>query len=194
MSKAFESKNSDGQSLVPVINIMLGENLIGAEIGVFRAHTFCTLLSCCPSIETLYGIDSYKPYDDCILIGPYTGKPAYSVNVEQIATIREAALRNIQSLAPLIKDKAVLIEEDSTVALSSFLDESLDFVFIDTYMTREQAAQDLEQWYPKVKKGGLFSGHDWTGRVIREEVNAFREKRGITEKLCTFDNTWMWIK
>lgn len=194
MSKAFESKGSDGQSLVPVINMLLGEHLVGAEIGVFRAHTFCTLLSCCPSIETLYGIDSYKPYDDCIVIGPYTGKPVYSVNTEQIASIREAALRNIQSLSPTTRDKAVLIEEDSTVALSSFLDDSLDFVFIDTYMTREQAAQDLEQWYPKVKKGGLFSGHDWTGQVIREEVNAFRAKHNIAEKLCTFDNTWMWIK
>ena len=39
--------NADGISLVPVINLMLGSDVVGAEIGVGHARTTCTLLQNC---------------------------------------------------------------------------------------------------------------------------------------------------
>jgi hypothetical protein len=39
----FKDCKSDIQSIVHVINL-LGKELVGAEIGVFRAVSFCTLL------------------------------------------------------------------------------------------------------------------------------------------------------
>jgi hypothetical protein len=70
----------------------------------------------------------------------------------------------------------------------------LDFVFIDTYMTYEQAKQDLTDWYDKVKDGGLFAGHDWNNVVVQQAVNEFRKEKNITGIISTFDDLWVWKK
>lgn len=46
-------------------------------------------------------------------------------------------------------------------ALDLFDDESLDFVYIDANHKYEFVKKDLEMWYPKVRKGGVFAGHDY---------------------------------
>jgi hypothetical protein len=46
-------------------------------------------------------------------------------------------------------------------ALEFFEDESLDFVYIDANHKYEFVKKDLEMWYPKVRKGGVFAGHDY---------------------------------
>ena len=45
-------------------------------------------------------------------------------------------------------------------AAKLFQDNSLDFVYIDSAHDYEHTKEDLETWYPKVKKGGLFCGDD----------------------------------
>lgn len=35
----FNSKVADWQSIIHAINLLLGENIVGAEIGVFKGHT-----------------------------------------------------------------------------------------------------------------------------------------------------------
>ena len=46
---------------------------------------------------------------------------------------------------------------DSNEAAKHIDDDSLDFIFLDAYLTGEQVKNDLEVWYPKVKTGGIFS-------------------------------------
>ena len=48
------------RSLIPVI-AMHGENLVGAEIGVWKGDSFLTLLQNCPNIKTLHGVDFFEP-------------------------------------------------------------------------------------------------------------------------------------
>jgi predicted O-methyltransferase YrrM len=184
----FKNKHCDGQSLVPVINMLLGDVVVGVELGVFRGYTFCCLLQSCPSIYTLYGVDSYQPYTDYII------EPPYTISKDKIEEVKQAALSNIQSLAPSLQTKAVMLNEDSNIALQRFEDNSLDFIFVDTYMTEHQASNDLVSWYPKVKEGGLFAGHDWSTPSVKRAVRLFRTAHSITNKMSTFDDTWMWIK
>ena len=61
----FNTKEADGQSLVHLINLMLGDNITGAEVGAATALTSCTLLQNCPSLK-LYVIDAWKPFMDYI--------------------------------------------------------------------------------------------------------------------------------
>lgn len=43
----------------------------------------------------------------------------------------------------------------------SIPDESIDILYIDATHTYDGVRSDLEAWIPKVKKGGIISGHDY---------------------------------
>ena len=54
-----------------------------------------------------------------------------------------------------------LIKSDSCDAASLFENESVDFVFIDGNHWYDYVKKDIEAWLPKIKKGGMISGHDY---------------------------------
>jgi predicted O-methyltransferase YrrM len=58
-----------------------------------------------------------------------------------------------------------LIDNDSTSACELFENESIDFIFIASSNTYENLQYELNHWMPKVKVGGIISGHDyhWNG-------------------------------
>jgi len=74
--------------------------------------------------------------------------------------------------------------------VSDFEDESLDVVFIDLTHTYEEVKQDITFWLPKVKKGGILSGHDyeiaWEGVI--KAVDEMLPTRTIME------NCWIYKK
>ena len=45
-----------------------------------------------------------------------------------------------------------------------FPNESLDFVFIDAGHMYEEVKEDISLWLPKVKPGGVISGHDYSNK------------------------------
>lgn len=51
---------------------------------------------------------------------------------------------------------------ESLKAANLYEDRSLDFVFIDAAHDYTNVMRDILSWYPKVKKGGIISGHDYT--------------------------------
>lgn len=54
-------------------------------------------------------------------------------------------------------------------------DKSLDLCFIDADHSFEGITDDLKNWIPKVKKGGLIGGHDYNGMAwpaVRQVVDA----------------------
>jgi hypothetical protein len=67
------------------------------------------------------------------------------------------------------------IRMSSLDAVKLYDDESLDFVFVDASHEYEDVKQDIEAWYSKVKKGGIFAGHDyhqsWPG--VMQAVDEF---------------------
>jgi len=52
-------------------------------------------------------------------------------------------------------------KKKSTEACQDFLNESLDFVYIDANHKYEFVKKDIELWFPKIRKGGILSGHDY---------------------------------
>ena len=53
------------------------------------------------------------------------------------------------------------IKGNSVEVAKTFEDDSLDFVFIDAGHRYEEVKADLNAWFPKVRKGGVISGHDY---------------------------------
>lgn len=76
----------------------------------------------------------------------------------------------------------------SLEASKKFKDCSLDFVFLDGSHEYEDVKLDIEHWLPKVKPGGILSGHDYyvdgydyfpgVKRAVNEILSDFDTKEG----------------
>ena len=59
------------------------------------------------------------------------------------------------------------IRMSSTEAVSLYEDESLDFVMIDGDHSHLAVKDDISNWLPKIKNGGLLAGDDYDNDGIR---------------------------
>ena len=184
--------HTDVRALIPMIATH-GENLVGAEIGVWKGDSFLTLLQNCPNIKTLHGVDCYEPYDDYLIPDAYKSpEPGVVYDRKAIEWIKMSCYHRLEYSGH--RDKIKFHEMDSNEAAEYIDDESLDFIFLDAYLTGEQVENDLKVWYPKVKFNGIFSGHDWNCKDVEVAVNDFRRDNNIIKIMCTYDNTWVWMK
>ena len=187
----FTDCPSDVQSIIHSINF-LGEDLVGAEIGVAKGHSFMTLLHNCPNIKTLHGVDHYQPYEDYFNDVYDESRPAYTIDEKQ-ATYSKIVCYNFIKFSGM-EEKVKFHEMESDKAAEEIEDGSLDFIFVDAYLTYEQTKKDLNVWYPKVREGGIFAGHDYRCNVVEQAVDSFRKNNNITNKMSVFDETFIWYK
>ena len=54
-----------------------------------------------------------------------------------------------------------MLQNSTVEAATRFPDEHFDWIYLDATHTYAEAKRDLEAWYPKVRPGGLVSGHDY---------------------------------
>ena len=180
----------DAKRIVHPINLMLGDDLVGIELGTHTGLSACGLVQNCPSIKTLYTIDNWKAYDDFIGFG--MPSDPLSVNQEKSTLNKNIAEYKIKYCG--LPEKVVLLEKDTQVAYSEFEDDFFDFIFFDSHLTGKQLFDELEMWYPKCKSGALISGHDWMCNYVQEAVYLFRVNHNITGKMSVFGDTFIWIK
>ena len=83
-----------------------------------------------------------------------------------------------------LKDYIKVIRGDSQSKETSnlFEDESVAGIFIDGDHTKEGFRRDIKNWWPKIKQGGIFSGHDyiWGGKGVKpiiDNFSTFKAKR-----------------
>jgi|TARA_R110000824_G_scaffold2570_4_gene11849 predicted O-methyltransferase YrrM len=62
-----------------------------------------------------------------------------------------------------------------------FDDESIDFVYVDADHSYKGCMADLEAWYPKLKKGGILSGHDYGEHPDKPEPDFPGVTRAVDE-------------
>ena len=91
-------------------------------------------------------------------------------------------------------DRFDLIRMTSDSAVSIFKDEEFDIIFIDGLHTYEQLSKDCVNYYPKLKKGGIFAGHDFRAiEGVNRACTEFAAKVG-KDILTTDNDVWYWIK
>ena len=80
--------HTDVRALIPLIAIH-GDNLVGAEIGVWKGDAFMTLLHNCPNIKTLHGVDLFQPYYDYLAPGVFnSNQPSITYDRKEIEFIK----------------------------------------------------------------------------------------------------------
>ena len=193
----FVDALTDIRSVIHLIGLH-GSNLIGLEVGVFRAESHCTILQNCPNVKKLYGIDNWKPYTDYLnpndsnLPDKWQQVPINSTNESEMELVEFTAKHNIKWSGE--SNRSELWKGNSEDLVQRCDDGTFDFIFLDAWLNYDQVLQELYDWYPKVKTGGLFIGHDYHCEVVRRAVEVFREDEDINKHMSTYDGTFVWRK
>lgn len=148
-----------------------------AEVGV-RLGEHAQELLVNLNIERLYLVDSYAPYQDQDTF----------IDAQQQALFYYKMFQNLR----YFWNKVVLVTRDSEFASSLFPDRYFDFVYIDGAHDLEHVRADLRYWWPKVKRGGVFGGHDINFPTVKQAVLEFTEqhKLSLTER----SQDWVIVK
>ena len=91
--------------------------------------------------------------------------------------------------APDGSDRYRMLQSSTTDAARHFADGTFDWIYLDATHTYAEAKRDLATWYPKVKVGGLVSGHDYQFQHqeigdgytfgVKDAVDEFAAKRNL---------------
>lgn len=100
---------------------------------------------------------------------------AYEPLLKETDGIFNHFLENIKS----IKDKINIVRMPSVEAAKKYQDASLDFVFVDAEHEMPYVLEDFRAWFPKVRGGGWFAGHDAHYPGVQEALNIFCNERGV---------------
>ena len=120
---------------------------IGSWKGMSASYMAVEILNSNKNIE-LYCVDTWE--------GSNEGIHIYDSSVQN-NTLYEDFLQNINPVSHAIKP----IRLASVEAAATFEDNSLDFIFIDASHDYVNVKADLNAWYPKLKRTGVFAGHDY---------------------------------
>jgi hypothetical protein len=140
----------------------------GVEIGVAEGD-FSELILCKTQLSVLYSIDSWKSF----------GGTDY-VDVNNVDDHEnENRYRRVLKRFSSYGSRSCVMRKASEQAAPLFQSSSLDFIYIDANHSYEACKKDLELWWPKLRKGGMFSGHDYLDGQL--SAGNFGVKRAVDE-------------
>jgi hypothetical protein len=135
------------------------------------------------------------------LVDPWIeAKPedSYSTTDDKIARAsqeqHDSAMRTALEAVKPFQGRYKVHRMTSVEASKSFEDESVDFVFIDGDHSYEGCALDIKSWFPKIKVGGLLSGHDYRNERNYGVQKAVHEFLGDRELRLGLNYTWFITK
>ena len=133
-------------------------------------------------------VDRYQAYDP-------GGRGPVSQKAKGQEAVHGAMLRALEGTAFAV-DRRIMVVADSVNAANLIQNESLDFVYIDAGHDHESVRKDLDCWYPKVRWGGVFSGHDYRGtfhehKGVKKAVDDFMQRLGRKVRVGREENWWI---
>ena len=157
--------------------ITTSDNPIGVELGVSQGN-FSTLLLQRYNFKEFYCIDSWSSRS-------HTMKQY----LKAYNKLKQFKIANI-------------IRSTFKEFLNEIEDEYFDFIYIDGYGRRDGkpdrynfSEETIQQWYCKLKPGGIYSGHDYCKQYpgTIEDVNNFAEKHNKQINVTTEKKNSWWI-
>lgn len=150
----------------------------GAEIGCLEGGMTRHILRGCPRLQVFYAVDLWS-WD------AYEGEDGH----EKLRGSWDFPVikKRFDKVASAFPKRLVVLHGLSWEMAEKVKDNSLDFVFIDANHSYECVVKDIKAWAPKLRPGGMLSGHDFSERnsgVIR----------AVTELVSDFSLgvDWVW--
>ena len=151
------------------------------EIGVLRASNLLALSDMFPEMQFI-GVDSYEAYTD----------PAYTVTSKISQLNREIAENRIANSGHSHRIK-LIVEKSKDVAHKT-LDNSINLVYLDKGFTEQEQFDDVVQWFPKVKTGGILAGHEaYTPEILNATRQAL-DSMSVNYNINIVDNEVWYIR
>jgi Methyltransferase domain len=226
MDTFYESKPSSSSSLpcdpniiyrgpvgIPVVEYSVGLGFLlnarnltdGAEVGVQTG------------VFSEYALKKWKTCKMYALIDVWAHQANYKDGANVNDKRQQELFERTQSRLEPFKDKTKYYRMLSTEAAKLIPDNSLDFVYLDARHDYCGVKEDLEAYWPKVRPGGIFSGHDFLNHkevkaaspeqdwticqdgtthmgAVRGAVEEFAEKHGLSLSTTYKDGVWLsWV-
>lgn len=125
----------------------------------------------------LYCVDTWKGSEEHTDFEEVKNDKLYDIFIE-----------NIQPVKHIITP----VRKPSLEAAQDFEDEFFDFIFIDAAHDYENVSKDIRAWYPKLKKGGFFAGHDynnsWT--EVNRAVDDWIRENNLSLEMAGQEMVW----
>lgn len=140
------------------------------ELGVWKGHSISYLannLRNKPNVK-IYAVDIFEDWNKNINV------------LDEVKHINEIYNTNLKNKN--VRDMIIDIKSISWEAASQFEDETVDFVFIDADHSYESVLKDIQNWLPKIRKGGIISGHDF-----RYDQNGMGVVKAVNEVFNEFN-------
>jgi hypothetical protein len=155
---------------------------LGVELGILKGRVFFTLLDHCPRL-TMIGVDTwYTDHNDT----PRGIKRTWMDKGVRSYKNQEDNRQEVEGRAIYYTHRAVVLAMSTAEAALQVDDASVDFIFIDASHEYEGVKADILAWKPKIKPGGMLSGHDIDFPSVKQAVDE------LVVNYKTFrDNVWM---
>jgi len=161
-----------------------GKSITVAEIGVYEGKHAKSMFRHL-NISKFYGIDPYEEYEDF-----NDSNEVIPANQKALINAKKAAQKR---LSKHIK-KITFIKKYSHDAVNHI--PKVDLVYIDGNHNYDYFKKDLENYYKKVREGGILAGHDITHAKFNRDIffalAEFCVKKGVRPHITRTD--WWFVK
>jgi len=167
----------------PFTKLLIGKkNLVGAEIGVHAGKNSLSMMKNL-DIKMLYGIDPYVVYDGYV-------EECYEQTQKAFNSTKQQAYDKLRNYM----EHYTFVTKFSNDAVNDVPDE-LDFVYVDGNHEYSYVKDDIKNWYPKIKKGGVIGGHNYFDMTdehfgVHKAVNEFSVNNNI-DLFFKYPDWWM---
>lgn len=143
------------------------------EVGSWQgqsAVTLCQRLQDIGKTATVYCVDTFQ------------GEQNQPAHVEIVKSLGGSTFDKFSEniVAAGVANMIFPVKGDSAESASNFADGSLDGVFIDAAHDYDSVVKDVAAWFPKVKPGGIFAGHDYPSDGVKRAVDEHATANGYT--------------
>lgn len=151
------------QSVQDLLYLLKGKkDLVIAELGILFGDSTELMLKTL-DIKKFYAIDLWEMYDG---YDERFSIPKYLSNGSEYCYNR---------FVNRIKDypQVEIIREYTSIAHKHVKDGELDFCFIDANHEYDYTYEDIKNWFPKIKKGGILAGDDYWKQSVKDAVRDY---------------------